>query len=261
MSKSILDKIKGLFSAEEAPVEAKFKDAKLVDGTIVRVEGDEFKVGDKLSFITEDGTIVDAKEGMHELEDGTILVVDAESKITEIRATTPEAEEVESEMSAVQLALEAVGPNAYIELPVGVHIIAGSTYTVEEVLHNAGLENEYKCNVIVSIVPEGGEVAAEEVIETVETEMSEVISIEDRMANLETALTTLVEGLSAKNAVVETQLSEVKLENEELKKAPIVKSRNFKKAELKATEGTELKMTNNPTLDRIIKLKEKNNIK
>lgn len=260
MSKTILDKIKGLFSAEEAPVEKVFKDAKLVDGTIVRVEGEEFKVGDKLSFITEDGTLVDAKEGMHELEDGTILVVDAESKITEIRATTPEAEEVETEMSAVQLALEATGPNAWLELPVGVHTIAGSIYTVEEVIENAGLENEYKCNVIVSIVPEGG-VAAEEVVATVETEMSETISIEDRMANLEVALTTLVEGLTAKNKVVETELSEVKIENEELKKTPIVKSRNFKKAELKATEGTEMKMTNNPTLDRIIKLKEKNNIK
>lgn len=49
-------------------------------------------------------------------------------------------------------------PSAYLELPVGTHEIAGSIYTVEEVVENEGTENEYRCNKIVSIVPvEGGE--------------------------------------------------------------------------------------------------------
>ena len=249
----LIDQIKALFLAEAAPVEAKFKEAKLVDGTIVRVDGEEFKVGDKLSFVTEDG-LVDAKEGMHELEDGTVLVVDAESKITEVRTTTPETDEVTTEMSAIQKALEAEGPSAWLELPVGVHTIGDKVYTVEEVIENAGLENEYKCNVIVSIVPkDGGEVV---VAEESKTELSAAVTIEDRMANLEVALTTLVEGLTAKNKVTETQLSEVKLENEKLKEIPLAKPRSFKKAELKA-EGDKVEMkTNSPMLDRILKLKE-----
>ena len=95
----LIEKIKALFSveAEQNNVEAKFKDAKLIDGTIVRVEGDEFKVGDALSVITEDGQVVKAPEGMHELEDGTVLVVDAEGIITEIRKPEAEVEQSEEE--------------------------------------------------------------------------------------------------------------------------------------------------------------------
>lgn len=102
----LIDKIKSLFLSEETivepTVELKFKDAKLVDGTIVRVEGEEFKVGDKLSVITESGEIVNAPVGMHELEDGTVLVVDGESKITEVR--TPEVKT--EEMAEVEVEVE-----------------------------------------------------------------------------------------------------------------------------------------------------------
>lgn len=91
------------FKAEIVTKENKFIDGKLVDGTLVRVaDAEAFKVGDKLTYILEDGSVVDAKEGMHELEDGTVIVVDAESKITEI--TAPEVDETDevapTEMSA-----------------------------------------------------------------------------------------------------------------------------------------------------------------
>lgn len=42
---------------------------------------------------------------------------------------------------------------AYIELPVGVHTIGGKLYTVVEIIENEGLENEYRTNVIESMVP------------------------------------------------------------------------------------------------------------
>jgi len=43
--------------------------------------------------------------------------------------------------------------SAYIELPVGVHTIADKIYTISQVIKNQGTEEEYKCNVIESIVP------------------------------------------------------------------------------------------------------------
>lgn len=89
---SLIDKIKALFAADEAETkENKFLDAKLVDGTIIRTDAEEFKPGDKLSVLTESGEIVKAPEGMHEVEDGTVIVVDAEGIITEVRK--PEVKE------------------------------------------------------------------------------------------------------------------------------------------------------------------------
>lgn len=117
---SLIEKIKAIF-AEEQVSEAKFLDAKLVDGTIVRVEGDAFKVGDKLSVITEAGEVVNAPEGMHELEDGSVLVVDAEGMITEVRQPEVKAEEAEDvpveEVPAEQMAeaeIEVEAPEAEV---------------------------------------------------------------------------------------------------------------------------------------------------
>lgn len=92
---NLIEKIKALFASEEVK-EEKYLDAKLVDGTIIRTDAEEFKPGDKLSVITEDGQVIKAPEGMHETTDGTVIVVDAEGIITEVRK--PEAE-VEEEMS------------------------------------------------------------------------------------------------------------------------------------------------------------------
>jgi len=73
-------------------------------------------------------------------------------KLESINNTTMANEKKEVEMNADGK------PSAYLELPVGTHEIAGSIYTVEEVVENEGTENEYRCNKIVSIVPvEGGE--------------------------------------------------------------------------------------------------------
>jgi hypothetical protein len=106
---SLIDKIKMLFEATEV-TESKFLDAKLVDGTIVRVEGDAFKVGDAVQVITEAGETVQAPEGEHELEDGTVLVIDAEGKITEVRAIEPVAEEAPEE----EMAEEVEAPEAEV---------------------------------------------------------------------------------------------------------------------------------------------------
>lgn len=84
---------------EEMPTEdaAEVKpgaEAKLVDGTIIRTEGDEFKVGDQLFVVSEDG-VVPAPEGMHETTDGMVIVCDAAGIITDVRKM--EDGEVENE--------------------------------------------------------------------------------------------------------------------------------------------------------------------
>lgn len=94
---NLVEKIKALFSAEEAENQ-KLLDAKLVDGTIIRTESDEFKPGDKLFVLTEDGQLENAPAGMHETTDGIVIVVDEEGIITEVRK--PEASEVKEEEMA-----------------------------------------------------------------------------------------------------------------------------------------------------------------
>ena len=65
--------------------------ATLVDGTIVKVEGD-FEVGKQLVVETEDGDIP-APEGSHETTDGQIISVDAEGVIVSIEEVVVEEEQ------------------------------------------------------------------------------------------------------------------------------------------------------------------------
>jgi len=87
-----------LFSDKTAQA---FVDAKLVDGTIVRY--DALEVGAALSVVGEDGEIVAAPNGDHELESGEIVRTE-EGVIVEILEAEPvdaeEEEEIEEEMSA-----------------------------------------------------------------------------------------------------------------------------------------------------------------
>ena len=88
-----------LFSDKTAQA---FVDAKLVDGTIVRY--DALEVGAALSVVGEDGEIVAAPDGQHELESGEIVRTE-EGVIVEILEAEPvdaeeEEEKIEEEMSA-----------------------------------------------------------------------------------------------------------------------------------------------------------------
>lgn len=65
--------------------------ATLVDGTIVKVEGD-FEVGKQLVVETEDAEIP-APEGSHETTDGQIISVDAEGVIVSIEEVVVEEEQ------------------------------------------------------------------------------------------------------------------------------------------------------------------------
>lgn len=87
-----------------------FLDAKLVDGTIIKVEGDSLAEGAKVVVITEDAE-VPAPDGVHELEDGT-KVETKEGIIAKIEEAVAEAEE-EGEMPE---APEAEAPAVDVQL-------------------------------------------------------------------------------------------------------------------------------------------------
>ena len=88
---SKLPEIKKLLFSE---TEEKFEDAKLVDGTIVRYES--LEIGAALSVVGEDGEVVAAPDGEHELESGDIVRTEG-GVIVEIMTPEPVEEEAEEE--------------------------------------------------------------------------------------------------------------------------------------------------------------------
>ena len=88
---SKLPEIKKLLFSE---TEEKFEDAKLVDGTIVRYES--LEIGAALSVVGEDGEVVPAPDGEHELESGDIVRTEG-GVIVEIMTPEPVEEEAEEE--------------------------------------------------------------------------------------------------------------------------------------------------------------------
>ena len=94
-----LPEIKKLLFSETT--EEAFVDAKLVDGTIVRVEP-ALEIGASVAVIGEDGETVAAPDGEHELESGEVVRTEG-GVIVEIMTPEPvaeEAEEVEEEMAS-----------------------------------------------------------------------------------------------------------------------------------------------------------------
>ena len=88
---SKLPEIKKLLFSE---TEEKFEDAKLVDGTIVRYES--LEIGAAISVVGEDGEVVPAPDGEHELESGDIVRTEG-GLIVEIMSPEPVEEEAEEE--------------------------------------------------------------------------------------------------------------------------------------------------------------------
>ena len=108
---SKLPEIKKLLFSETT--EEAFVDAKLVDGTIVRVEP-ALEIGASVAVVGEDAEVVPAPDGEHELESGEIVRTEG-GVIVEIMSPEPveeEAEEeVEEEMAAEEVA--AFDPEAF----------------------------------------------------------------------------------------------------------------------------------------------------
>jgi hypothetical protein len=95
-----LPEIKKLLFSE---TEQKFEDAKLADGTIVRYE--VLEIGAALSVVGEDGEVVPAPDGEHEMESGDIVRTEG-GVIVEIMSPEPVAEEAEEEVEEEMAAEE-----------------------------------------------------------------------------------------------------------------------------------------------------------
>lgn len=85
-------------------------------------------------------------------------------------------EQIKQKLKAEKMNKTELEVNAYVELPVGKHTIEDKIYTVVEVVKNEGLEDEYRMNIIESIVPMGSEnnLKKEEKMEKVKFEMAKL---------------------------------------------------------------------------------------
>jgi hypothetical protein len=110
-SKSAIQEIKslmvqfGFLKNEEAEIVKEiFIDAKLIDGTAIKVSGDSLIEGAKVVVVTEEGEIP-APDGVHELEDGT-KVETAEGIISKIEEKLEEPEMEKPEMEEPKVEIE-----------------------------------------------------------------------------------------------------------------------------------------------------------
>jgi hypothetical protein len=86
----------------------KFVDAKLVDGTIVRIEP-EVAVGATVQVIGADGELLPAPDAQHQLEDGSVVSTEG-GLILEVIAAPVKEIEVEEVMDAAPAAPQAPAP-------------------------------------------------------------------------------------------------------------------------------------------------------
>jgi hypothetical protein len=93
-----------------------FVDAKLVDGTQIKVEGESLMEGAKVVVVMADGE-VPAPDGVHELEDGT-KVETKEGVIARIEEKVEEAEKPEVEIELQDVEVEGPkGSEVQVEVP------------------------------------------------------------------------------------------------------------------------------------------------
>lgn len=138
-------------------MDVKMVDAVLKDG-VTRVSAETLEAGSKIYVVAEDGTKAPAPEGIHELEDGTKVYVDAEGTITQVEK--PEAE--------VEIEIEAAG-----ETP------AGET-KIEETTKVESITKEEMAAYVDSIM--------EKVMMTIEEVAKEVGSVKEEMAHYKTKM-------------------------------------------------------------------------
>ena len=192
---NILSEIKKLMKF--STTEQSFLDAKSLDGTIVRVEGDKFDVGKPLLLVTADGLIA-SKPGVINLEDGTILVVDEAGIITSVEFPTEGEVQASVENFAETTTLDgmkvkvegdlAVGNKMLVEeggvfvdaKPGQYNLADGTVVYVDE----AGLINEIE-------TAETEAVSEEDMAEEVVVEEETKVKPDEKMGELEARVTEI----------------------------------------------------------------------
>ena len=90
-------------------MDVKMAESVLEDG-VTRVEAESFEAGSKLFVVSESGEKAPAPEGIHTLEDGTVVTVDAEGTISEVTKPEPKVEvEIEAAAEEVPAGEEPAG--------------------------------------------------------------------------------------------------------------------------------------------------------
>ena len=87
----------------EAVVEHSFEDAKLVDGTIVRIEP-AIEIGATVEVISEDGETLAAPDASHELESGSVIRTEGGIIVEVLEAEAPAEEEEAKEEKEEEMA-------------------------------------------------------------------------------------------------------------------------------------------------------------
>jgi hypothetical protein len=93
-----LSAIKKVLAEEQAPEAVALEDAKLIDGTIVRIEP-AIEIGATVQVISEDGSLTNAPDAEHELESGDVIKTEGGVIIEIIPIEAPVEDVVEEEMS------------------------------------------------------------------------------------------------------------------------------------------------------------------
>jgi hypothetical protein len=106
-----LSAIKKVLAEDEKPVA--LEDAKLVDGTLVRIEP-ALEVGATVQVISEDGSMIEAPDGEHELESGDVIKVEG-GIIIELIPIVAEEEIIVEEVMSEDKPVAPVAPKLDIE--------------------------------------------------------------------------------------------------------------------------------------------------
>jgi hypothetical protein len=187
MKNSLINQIKTLLG-----MEVKLEQMKLMDGVTV-LEADSFEAGNEVFIVTEDEQKIPLPIGEYEFEDGRMLIVVEEGLIsevkekemeepeTEVEVETEKKEEMETEKPTAKKTIESVvketffseieklkeenetlrnlnlsgdlNVSAYLELPIGTHVVGNDTITVAEREVDGYDGNKFTQKYIVSIIP------------------------------------------------------------------------------------------------------------
>lgn len=141
--------------------DVKMVDAVLKDG-VTKVSAETLEPGAKIYVVAEDGSKAPAPEGIHELEDGTEVYVDAEGTITQVELPEVEVGETQEEKMAG-------------EVPAGEKSAAEPTKSEKEVT-----KEEEKSTADSAAINE----AMEKIMMAVEEVAKEIGSVKEDMASM-----------------------------------------------------------------------------
>ena len=141
-------------------MDVKMVDAILKDG-VTKVSAETLEPGAKIYVVSESGEKAPAPEGIHELEDGTEVYVDAEGTITKVEAPEVEEVEIKEEMAG--------------EVPAGEKSAEQKTKSESEVTEEEEMETEESKKI---------NEAMEKIMMAVEEVAKEIGSVKEEMASM-----------------------------------------------------------------------------